>query len=392
MSGPRPRGGHSFPNWNYGYTLGPAAQSGNGDYTMMRPPFGPGFGGPGFGPGERMSFRGGGRGRGGFRGGGAKGDPKNAASDGTTPPADDKADQSEPKEGSAEGDDQTKTATPPDVIGEGAVSERPLAEILHGRNPVMFCNDQSKYRGLHMEWEQVSESGPPHDKTFCWSLKMGDMMVTGVANSKKGAKNKAAEEMAKKLDTLPKIQKRNFYQMNFRGCRGGMGPMRGGMFYNRMPPPPPWMQQQMYNKRRKMEQAAAAGATEAPPGEGGEGTPAGETPTPAPTPKVLNPSQNNPISKLYEFCKKKRHPEPVFETLAENVLETRKTQQGFTLKKTEFTMQCSILGKKFLGVAMTKKQAKFNAAAAAWADVGEGVAQESISNLLQSQRNATGAE
>ena len=29
------------------------------------------------------------------------------------------------------------------------------ASILKGRNPVMYCNDQSKTRGLHMEWEQV---------------------------------------------------------------------------------------------------------------------------------------------------------------------------------------------------------------------------------------------
>ena len=59
-----------------------------------------------------------------------------------------------------------------------------------------------------MEWEQISETGPPHNKTFTWSLKMGDMMTTGAANSKKGAKNKAAENMARKLDKLPKPKDR----------------------------------------------------------------------------------------------------------------------------------------------------------------------------------------
>ena len=40
-----------------------------------------------------------------------------------------------------------------------------------------------------MEWEQVSKTGPPHNKTFTWSLKFGDDFVTkGVANSKEGAK------------------------------------------------------------------------------------------------------------------------------------------------------------------------------------------------------------
>ena len=106
---------------------------------------------------------------------------------------------------------------------------------------------------------------------------------------------------------------------------------------------------------------------------------------------VPNPCQNNPISKLYEHCKRAKLPEPVFETIAENVLEKKKTQQGFMLKKTEFTIQCTIQGKKFSGSAMTKKQAKHAAAAAAWAEVGEGVKQTSIDSLLHAQRNETAA-
>ena len=38
---------------------------------------------------------------------------------------------------------------------EGEIVEKSIIGILKGRNPVMFCNDQSKMRGLHMEWEQV---------------------------------------------------------------------------------------------------------------------------------------------------------------------------------------------------------------------------------------------
>ena len=38
---------------------------------------------------------------------------------------------------------------------EGEIVEKSIIGILRGRNPVMFCNDQSKLRGLHMEWEQV---------------------------------------------------------------------------------------------------------------------------------------------------------------------------------------------------------------------------------------------
>ena len=49
------------------------------------------------------------------------------------------------------------------------------------------------------------------------------------------------------------------------------------------------------------------------------------------------------------------------------------------------------MGKKFVGTAMTKKQAKYNASEAAWAEFGGGVAQSSIESLLQGSRNASSA-
>ena len=48
---------------------------------------------------------------------------------------------------------------------DGEIVEKSLFGILNGRNPVMFCNDQSKLRGLHMEWEQVSQA-----RLFCLFL------------------------------------------------------------------------------------------------------------------------------------------------------------------------------------------------------------------------------
>ena len=62
---------------------------------------------------------------------------------------------------------ETAAASKPE---EGEVVEKSVIGILkviswlpdhqphplpQGRNPVMFCNDQAKYRGLEMEWEQV---------------------------------------------------------------------------------------------------------------------------------------------------------------------------------------------------------------------------------------------
>lgn len=251
-----------------------------------------------------------------------------------------------------------------------------------------------------MEWEQISETGPPHSKIFTWSLKMGDMLTMGTANNKKGAKNKAAEEMARKLDKLPKVRgrfnngQRGGYAPNFAPRGGGFvggvphfpGPAMPGAHYNQVPPP--WMQPGGQAKKRKFTEVAPdVGAVT---GEGPDAKTA--APTPSEIAAKLNyQSLNNPISKLYEYCKQRKMPEPHFETLAENVLEKRKTAKGFVLKKTEFTIQVEVQGKKFLGTAMTKKQAKYNASEAAWAEFGGGVAQPSIDALLQGSRNAAAA-
>ena len=123
--------------------------------------------------------------------------------------------------------------------------------------------------------------------------------------------------------------------------------------------------------------------------------------------------QSNPISKMFEHCRRMHWPEPTFEVLYENVLDQYKSHQvntillhemiddfntdffsspqGFTLKKTEFTMRCEVQTaegpKQFTGNAMTKKEAKHNAAAAAWAEFGAGVSSSSISSMLQQQRD-----
>ena len=284
-------------------------------------------------------------------------------------PTSDKEDQA-PKESVKEEDAAAAAPPPPseqpssneaaststkEDLEEGQIDERPLNDILKGRHPIVFCNEQSKYRGLRMEWEQVSETGPPHDKTFTWSLKVGDDFVTiGVANNKKGAKQKAAEDMARKLDAL--------------------GPTRNANRKRPYPQQPYFNPQPQNTQYQLIQQSLKKRKT--------------ETPRSNEQSTLDKKSQNNPISKLYELCRQKHWPEPLFETISENVLETVKTSKGFTLKKTEFTLQCEVQSKKFVGVAMTKKEAKYNAAQAAWAEFGVGIGQDSIASLLQSHRNS----
>ena len=213
---------------------------------------------------------------------------------------------------------------------EGEIVEKSVLGILRGRNPVMFCNDQSKIRNLHMEWEQVkildkrtnkrklfiqiSEIGPPHDKTYEYQLKMGEIIATGVGKNKKDAKTKAAEGMVLKLDDLPKVGfKRPFHQGGW-GQGGGWG--RGG-YHGGGHGGPHWKKRKGESEDQILRQNDV-------------------------TPKAENPSQNNPISKLYEFSKKRKWPEPIFDCTSEEVLEERRTEKGFTLRKTNFTIRCTV--------------------------------------------------
>ena len=120
MSGP-----YGFTSWNYGYTLCPQTGS-----QFYQPPNAP----RGFVP----------RGRGGGRG--------HHFSKG---PRDGQQSQSRPEEVKP---DPVQAEVKPDPVPaevkpsaevknekeEGEIVERPLEEILRGRNAVMFCNDQSK--------------------------------------------------------------------------------------------------------------------------------------------------------------------------------------------------------------------------------------------------------
>ena len=364
-------------------------------------------------------------------------------------------------------------------------NEIALEDILQGKNPILYCTLGAKFRDIPLEFDQVSEVGPQHDRVFNWKMKIGHLETMGTGNSKKAAKNDAAEKMVRVLYKEPRPNRRppwgpygpppgmfppgmnapgppGMFMPGPRGMRpppgmlpppgmfgprpgmfgppgpfGGFGNFRQGFPMPRLPfgaPMPPFpvptpgghVPTPEELEFGKMEPEDGAEESElGPPGEvrpsstmeslfevkGGsstmdslyepEGGNATSTVTTTPTPQSIPPQfdrfagANNPISKLYDMAKKEKIPEPLFETTNENVLSERKSQKGFTMKKTEYTIQCDFKGKKHEGKALTKKDAKLAAATICWAEVGGGLPpgpaslQASISNLLQNQRQAT---
>jgi len=68
---------------------------------------------------------------------------------------------------------------------------------------------------------------------------------------------------------------------------------------------------------------------------------------------------------LFEYAKKVKIPDPEFDCVAENLLETwQKGNQTF--KKVEYTMQLQVDGKTYLAASNTKKAAKQACASEAW--------------------------
>ena len=247
--------------------------------------------------------------------------------------------------------------------------EPSLEDILCGRNPIMYCNEQAKILGQTLEWEQISESGPPHDKTFVWACMLNDTKATGTSGTKKGAKTKAAEEIAKIIykSLIPQLKsekKRSWYDSEYNRTMNTYGkiivPSMFG-FYNQSDPSTSEHGYGPGSKKLKTDESLDKHTNDS--------SKAGVKEDFQDSNKSSLKTDNcqiNPISKLYEHCKKINASEPSFELVQEHVLDVKRAPQGYPIKKSEFTMQCEYLGNQYQGIGKTKKEAKRLAAASAW--------------------------
>ena len=51
--------------------------------------------------------------------------------------------------------------------------DKSTESVLNGRNAAMFINIECKKRGWDMEFEEVDQIGPVHDRTYTYSLTIG---------------------------------------------------------------------------------------------------------------------------------------------------------------------------------------------------------------------------
>ncbi|NXU53500.1 DSRAD deaminase, partial [Turnix velox] len=80
--------------------------------------------------------------------------------------------------------------------------------LLPGKNPISVLMEYGQKSGNTIEFQLLSQDGPPHDPRFSYCVKMGDQIFPAVVgNSKKGAKQMAAEVAVKILsgDSVPQV-------------------------------------------------------------------------------------------------------------------------------------------------------------------------------------------
>ncbi|NXX99171.1 DSRAD deaminase, partial [Centropus bengalensis] len=98
-------------------------------------------------------------------------------------------------------DSKPELPLPPEP--EPSSASAPLS-LLPGKHPISVLMEYGQKSGNTIEFQMLSQDGPPHDPRFSFCVKMGDQIFPAVVgNSKKGAKQMAAEVAVKILSGEP---------------------------------------------------------------------------------------------------------------------------------------------------------------------------------------------
>ncbi|KFQ82876.1 Double-stranded RNA-specific adenosine deaminase, partial [Phoenicopterus ruber ruber] len=88
----------------------------------------------------------------------------------------------------------------PELVKPEPSSAPAHLNLLPGKNPISVLMEYGQKSGNTIEFQLLSQEGPPHDPRFSYCVKMGDQIFPAVVgNSKKGAKQMAAEVAVKIL-------------------------------------------------------------------------------------------------------------------------------------------------------------------------------------------------
>ncbi|XP_058716571.1 double-stranded RNA-specific adenosine deaminase isoform X2 [Poecile atricapillus] len=88
----------------------------------------------------------------------------------------------------------------PELLEPEPSSAATHLSLLPGKHPISILMEYGQKSGNIIEFQLLSQEGPPHDPRFSYCVKMGDQIFPAVVgNSKKGAKQMAAEVAVKIL-------------------------------------------------------------------------------------------------------------------------------------------------------------------------------------------------
>ncbi|KAI1229878.1 hypothetical protein IHE44_0010583 [Lamprotornis superbus] len=96
----------------------------------------------------------------------------------------------------------------PELLEPELSSAAAHLNLLPGKHPISILMEYGQKSGNIIEFQLLSQEGPPHDPRFSYCVKMGDQIFPAVVgNSKKGAKQMAAEVAVKILsgESVPHV-------------------------------------------------------------------------------------------------------------------------------------------------------------------------------------------